>query len=261
MCGLLLLSPDMALSRGEKISVARDAMPPNGWSQTDLAVRLAQMKALGIEESTKWRSRLANYEVGRGDVPEDALVVIARALEIPLSWFDDPLSTTPPPRTISESKANFASGFASTMAIRGWRGALAAGRIDEECTFSEDDYIEIPTAFIVGGPERAEFHDAVRVAGTSMEPRIYSGEVVVIYRDMTPRRNTIVLAQSPNGSVYLKVLRSLDGRFVLESVRDGGASEKDLSGWTIHGYAVAILGDPEQGSRNIEWHAGQALRA
>jgi len=64
-------------------------MPPNGWSQMDLAAALAKRRALGVSEPTKWRSRLANYETDRPSASADALKEIAETMQISLSWFLD----------------------------------------------------------------------------------------------------------------------------------------------------------------------------
>lgn len=152
-------------------------------------------------------------------------------------------------------------GFAASAKIRGWRGVHAANSLEAGCCIERSDPIEIPAAFLVGGPENANNHDAVQVSGTSMEPRIYSGEVVVVLRERTPRRNTIVLMESPEGAMFLKVLRTKGGKWQLESIHPDGLDAVDLEGWTHHGYAVAIIGDPDEGSRNIEWNFGRPLKA
>lgn len=157
---------------------------------------------------------------------------------------------------------DIAKGFAVTAAVRAWNGALASP-LDAECYFEEaEERGEVPTAFLVGGYSKVELHDLVRVAGTSMAPRIESGEQVLIFRDATPRANTIVLAESPDHRMFLKVLRmSLQTEWYLESINPAVEPIEDLSGWTVHGYAVVIMGEAGSKGRNIEWDTGRALKA
>jgi hypothetical protein len=153
-------------------------------------------------------------------------------------------------------------GFVVTAAVRAWNGALASP-LDAECYFEEaQERGEVPTAFLVGGYSKVELHDLIRVAGTSMAPRIESGEQVLIYRDATPRANTIVLAESPDHRMFLKVLRmSLQTEWYLESINPIVEPIKTLDGWVIHGYAVVVIGESGSRGRNIEWDAGRPLKA
>lgn len=161
-----------------------------------------------------------------------------------------------------EPASPLAVGFGVTVAIRSWRGAMAAASPDDECPFDrEPDPYEVPSAFLVGGPERAELHDVVKVSGSSLEDRVMSGERILFYRDATIYRDSIVFAASPDGRLFMKVIRKAGGTYHLASLKDGAATFTDLDGWTIYGYAVAIIGDPEAGTRNIEWANGRPLKA
>lgn len=176
-------------------------------------------------------------------------------------------------RTVSEatSEANvielkdhqsrrIATGFAITIAVRSWRGVLAAGDDYEDCYLEEDGMSEIPTAFLVGGMQNAELHGVVRVAGNSMSPRIESGERVIVYLDPTPIPNAIMMVQSPDGKVMLKVVRNNGGMaWSFESIHRDGLKNDAPKGWSFKGVAVAVMGHPDSG-RNIEW-TGRPLRA
>jgi hypothetical protein len=154
-----------------------------------------------------------------------------------------------------------ADGFTRTAAVRSWRSALAASPGEFSDVFETDGYVEVPTAFLIGGASGIENHDVVRVSGGSMVPRVEPGDRLVFVRDAEPRRNSIVLATSPDGLVVVKVIRWTRDRWELHSVADGGAVFADLTGWTIHGYAVARLGDDSEPGYNTEWRGGQPLKA
>lgn len=139
---------------------------------------------------------------------------------------------------------------------------MAAINDFEDCEFVEDDVPqEVPTAFFVKGPRSADQHDVLRINGPSMSPRIKSGQRVLIHRDDVLIPNSIVFATSPHNKRYIKVLREAGRFFELHSINPEGATFRDLAGWRIHGWAVAIWGDPEQGIPNVEWAMGAPLRA
>lgn len=193
--------------------------------------------------------------------PEDKVQIAAR-LNVPVSKLDhdgEKLSTLAD--TDPRLSRKIAQGFSNKVAIRWWRGALA-GSMDEECTFEENGMLEVATYFLVGGYESADKHEIVTPSGLSMFPRINSGDKVIVFKDTTPRQNTIVLAESPDYKVYMKVLRLHEGRYVLESINPAFPAMHDLSGWKLHGYAIAILkADPDPGMPNIEYLEGAPLRA
>lgn len=158
------------------------------------------------------------------------------------------------------SESNSAADYGRRVYIRSWRGAMAASQEDESEFESEEDR-PVP-AFVVGHDPRPGKHEFVRVSGRSMEPRVRRGDSVVIYLDTVLQPNTIVLATSPDGKVYLKILREGDnGRWELHSHIKDGLTFTNLSDWRIHGYAVAVLiaDAPTQGA-NIEYRDGSPLR-
>lgn len=244
----------LMLSVGDKLRIAREAKYPP-WSVQDVAAKVGFTKA-----------KLHEWESGRTKNPKKWDVEkVAEALGLPLAWFYDGQPGAPPvsqadDRVTVVSDSRLVEGFSTTVAVRTWASALAALDSSTECHFepTEAPY-EIPTAFLVGGIRNMDRHDLVNVAGRSMEPVINPGDRVLFFQDISPRRNTIVMAQCPEGKVYIKVLRDVAGRWQLSSIAKDGANFEDLSGWTIHGYAVAILGDETTG-RNIQWPFGQPIK-
>lgn len=241
--------------KSKKLRRARDWHRPP-FNQEEFA------KLIGIK-----RAALASYETGRNPIPDSVLISVASMCKIPLEWFLDGQDTMPPLADQSEQPnakllddRALVEGFVTTAAIRSWKGALA-GFNGEECYFEEDGTFEVPVAFLVGGISKIELHDVVRVSGMSMAPRIVSGDRVIVYRDETLIRNSIVLATSPDDKVYLKVLRRANDRWELASLGKGDHFT-DLSGWRIHGYAVTIIRtDDEEPGPNVEWRSGKPLRA
>lgn len=151
--------------------------------------------------------------------------------------------------------------FGGRAFIRSWRGAMAGFKDDIGC-IEADGLGEVPAAFLVD-PTKPDRHDLVRVSGRSMEPRVHSGDQVVIFRDTTLFRNSIVLATAPDGRTFLKVLREgQTGKWELHSLSADGAVFDDLRDWMVHGYAVAIIqADPLPGTANVEFGFGRPLKA
>ena len=240
----------MSLLPGDKIRIARDSQTPP-WSQRDLA------KVAGVPHHT-----IANWELNPPRrYNEEHLAKIARALNIPVSWFWDPEDRMVPSDVRGAGERRVEYGFTLTAAIRSWRSALAAIDAVEDGYFEQSETPhEVPTAFLIGLSSKLDYHDVVSVSGTSMSPRINPGDRVLFYRDQTPRPNTIVMAESPDGRVFVKVLRFVAGHFELHSIAAHGATFQQLAGWKILGYALAIMGDHER-NRNIEWDGGSPLKA
>jgi len=244
----------MTAGKGKKLQTARKWHRPP-LSQEEFA------SLLGVS-----RSALASYETGRNPVPDSVLLAAAAMCRIPLEWFLDGQDSAPPADHREPPNAAFVDdritvqAFTTTAAIRSWRGALA-GFNGEDCYFEEDGTYEVPVAFLVGGIAKIDLHDVVRVSGMSMAPRILSGDRVIVYRDQTLIRNAIVLATSPAGKVYLKVLRHRNERWELDSIGNGDHFP-DLGGWQVHGYAVTIIrSDDEEPGPNVEWRSGKPLKA
>jgi phage repressor protein C with HTH and peptisase S24 domain len=91
-------------------------------------------------------------------------------------------------------------------------GYAAAGSNDRIALASDQvlDRIEVPV-----GLARGEVF-AVRVAGDSMEPRLYSGELVIVARGVPPTRNGDCVVEMRDGSALVKVYRGQrDGQVFL----------------------------------------------
>ena len=82
-------------------------------------------------------------------------------------------------------------------------GYAAAGG-DDRVAIAEDrvvDRIEVPVGMVRGDAF------AIRVAGDSMEPRLYSGEIVIVARNMAPTRNGDCVVETKDGSAVVKQYR------------------------------------------------------
>jgi repressor LexA len=58
---------------------------------------------------------------------------------------------------------------------------------------------------------------AVRVVGDSMSPIIQAGDIVVLVHDQEPVAHDLVLVKLRTGEVYLKLLATHDGQYILVS--------------------------------------------
>jgi SOS-response transcriptional repressor LexA len=83
-------------------------------------------------------------------------------------------------------------------------GYAAAGGSDRVALASDQvlDRIEIPA-----GLTRGEAF-AIRVSGDSMEPRLYSGELVIVGRGVPPQKNGDCVVEMRDGSALVKQYRS-----------------------------------------------------
>lgn len=188
--------------------------------------------------------RYKNYEYGYGKTPVEVLNAAARIQA------EQVRRVQPKP------------GYIVTVAIAAYKGVMAGHSLDQESYYELEDLpLEVPAAFLIGGIEKIDAHEVIRISGNSMASRVNSGDRVVIFKDDTPRQNTIVFVESPDHRLYLKCLRVGEAKFILESYSDHGLTVDDMTGWKIHGYAIAILGDPDSGIRNIEWNDGRPLKA
>jgi len=151
--------------------------------------------------------------------------------------------------------------LASSYAVRAFRGVLAAGSLDDEPFYEEEEPYEVQSAFFVGGPANADRHVVVRVSGPSLEPRVQSGERILFYLDPTPIPRAITFVESPDGRKMVKVIRTDGAKTMLASINSAGASITDTKGWSVLGYAVMILGHEDAEGRNFEWRYGKPLRA
>jgi len=164
------------------------------------------------------------------------------------------------PDVVRESGSPILEGFAVRAAIRSWSGAMASQE-DEEGVFEQDpEPHEVLTAFLIGGAAKIDFHDSVRITGSSMEPRIEPGERVIFYKDSAIINRSIVLVEDPEMHVRIKKIEREGNRYRLASI-GSGATYHDLTDWKILGHAICIMGRPGEGKRNIEWDDGRYLRA
>lgn len=157
-----------------------------------------------------------------------------------------------PAVTVEPAPMNFAR-----VVVPLWKGALAFDGFEGEGIYERDGLFEIP-AFFLGGQDPGLFQ-AVSVQGMSMSPRIQSGEKVIIRTGSDLISGAIVLLQNPDGKAFLKVLE-LSPRPRAVSLHEAGIAFDDLTGWVIIGHAIGIYGDPEKGTRNIEYADGRVLR-
>lgn len=142
------------------------------------------------------------------------------------------------------------------MLLPVWRG-VAAG-LQDECYFVSEsaEFMEVP-AFLAGREQ--DRHVVCVAAGTSMSPRLRQGDRAIVRLDPNPPRNTLVVAQNPDGRRFIKALREKD-HFELHSINESFPAIKDVSGWQLLGSVVAIWGQYEAGGPNIEWDGGRPLR-
>lgn len=244
---------------GMKVTLARESQSPI-WSQRYLA-----------DKSGIPRGRIAQWETGATQQPRrEDIERIALLLGIPLEWFYDGKPGPPPMAKTAQDAGEevvrthdpeLVKGFATTVAVRAWASAIAAIDLEEESYFEPIDVPhEIPAAFLVGGVRNLYKHDLVKVSGRSMSPAIEPGDRVLFFQDKTPKKNTIVMAQSPDHKVFIKALRYVDDTWQLHSLHKSGATITSLKGWEIHGYGVAIFKDVDGINPNIVWPFGQPLK-
>ncbi len=206
---------------------------------------------LGVVES-----RYKNWEYGKTlSVPEEVMRK-ARLLSARNSR-----EVEGPNATIVQNP-QLVEGFASSVAVRSWASASAASFADDDdAEFSRDPVgnYEVPVAFLVPGRD-PDLHDLVRVAGRSMAPLIQPGDRVLFFRDQVHKKNTIVLAEDPDGHVRIKVLRDISSHWELHSLSPDGCTFTDLTGWKVYGYAVAIMRDMDEPGPNITWPFGLPIK-
>ncbi len=91
-------------------------------------------------------------------------------------------------------------------------GYAAAGGADRVAIANDQvlDRIEIPAGMTRGDTM------AIRIAGDSMEPRLYSGELVIVERNVPPDRNGDCVLELADGSAIVKQYRGQrDGFYFL----------------------------------------------
>lgn len=214
------------------------------------------------------RQKQSVYQWIEGANPRDESVwpAVSRILGIPLEILLDDRRELPskalhadevvesPPA--SPGMTSFVRGDRLLLPV--WRG-VAAGLADE-CYFVAPDsaeFMEIP-AFFAGREQ--DRHVVCVVAGTSMSPRLRQGDRAIVKLDPNPPRNSLVVAQNPEKRRFIKALRE-NKRLELHSINEDFPPITDVSGWELIGFVVAIWGEYEAGSANIEWDGGRPLKA
>lgn len=211
-------------------------------SQTELAA------ILGLGSSS-----ISQYEMDKQVPKPKTIRQIAEALGVPVTQLTTGDQDGQAEIISGPDSEKIVRGFITSVPIKLFLGALASLGDDDDAEYVEDGYYEIPMYFIdTGNPE--DF-TAVRVAGSSMLPRIESGEIVLIRLDSSPRVGSISLVKTNEDRIVLKVLtRNHDGKMLLRSINPAGATFTDLDGWQMLGYATAVFGNNTE-TRNI-WFAG-----
>lgn len=213
------------------------------------------------------KNKQSVYQWLEGTAPRDESVwpKMARLLNIPISVLLDDSKDLPPfpnPDEVVEARPDhpamrsFVQGDMALLPV--WRG-VAAGLADE-CYFVQSDsseYIEVPLILAGRDPDR---HIVCVAAGTSMSPRLRQGDRAVVRLDPNPPRNSLVVAQNPEGRRFIKALREKT-HLELHSLNEAFPPIRDVTGWQLIGSVVAIWAEYEAGSANIEWDGGRPLKA
>lgn len=229
-------------------------MKPNGWSQMDLAAALAEKRALGVDQATKWRSRLANYEVSRPPAPPDALKEIAETMQISQSWFLDDDENSP---------------------ILWYRQPNPAGMPDTRDTDVEyDDEVEmifagyVPCSQVWGDPLQASGKRRVprkwkaanrytaEVIGDSCYPALRENDLTVWEYNRNPPVGAIVLAErSSDHACTVKELAYENGTYrpSLRAINPTATPPPNDEGWEVIAWLVAVKRDAD--GLEQEWYA------
>lgn len=232
---------------GKRVKVARESLTER-MSQADLSRRLNLDRAI-----------VSNWERGQHNPKDSALNEIASILKVEARWLKTGHGMMrPQEEATSVAETKVACEFSTTIAVPLRRGVLASDGFDGDCSFESDGMMEIPFFFVSVG--KVEEYEVVQVTGSSMSPRAASGERVVIRKASEPIPNVITLLRSPDGKVYLKVLR-LEPIPMAEPLNPIGETFRNLDGWEILGHAIGIDKDYLPGSTNIEYNQGKPLRA
>lgn len=125
-------------------------------------------------------------------------------------------------------------------------GAVAAGPPRNEPRVYESEII-LPREMF---SRRGDFV-AVRIRGSSMEPVLSDGYIVIVDRnekDATQLRNKMVVACDPSGAATVKWLRRATTGYMLvphlPSVSNPTIFLTDGDGWTLAGRVVKWIGEP-----------------
>jgi transcriptional regulator with XRE-family HTH domain len=129
---------------------------------------------------------------------------------------------------------------------------------NEKWDMEPQDWMEFESVPNIFGRRNARDPERVvaPVAGSSMEPRLYDGDLCVIELDTKPRTGRIVLARNEDGKLTLKLLvRGRDNRYKLESINPAhGNAESDS--WEMVGFLIGIIRDYKSGRGLVEWDFG-----
>lgn len=93
------------------------------------------------------------------------------------------------------------------------------------------------------------------VHGTSMEPTLREGDLVVVELDRTPRTGRIILARSERGKTLKVLMRDRNGAFRLDPINGlHGSATAEI--WEQEGFVIGILKNYRSGRGSIEWDFG-----
>lgn len=220
---------------GDRIAAARLAKKPQAWTQKTLAALLDGQLDL---DAGKWLARIKNYESRqeRGEPDKKTAEIIARVLRVDADWllYGEPNDevkwndegTDKPPMLVREP---------SPDADYGKRRVPYWGTVPRS-----------NGAAVKGDPPLMPISDKVedirdvinmRIADSSMFPRLVAGDLVSIRLDPTRIPNKVVLAEhETTGDWTVRTLRKDGEAWMLEPCDGSGAVS--IEGWLILGRVI-----------------------
>ena len=142
------------------------------------------------------------------------------------------------------------------VALRLWTGILA-GKDGEFSFIESSEEVEVFSFLITG---KLDDYDVLKIAGTSMSPRVDQGDLVLVRKDLAPPVGSIVVVQDPQHNCFLKVFRTAEGKPEFHSLAKGFPPITSTYNWTFKARAEAILHQSRLREANIEWDEGRPLR-
>lgn len=197
----------------------------------------------------KGSSTVGMYENGDRKPPEDIISRIADATGTPIAWFFDGADTLPPDAMpqimegVREPIAPYQAGAPNAspadlanspqLNLVPYWGTVPAGDW-ERPTCEDGDTIQVSDQY-----EDLSGVRAVRVSGSSMEPRLLHGQLVLIKLSTEQRDGVITLAVNQDRELTLKVLRYSPDGWELHSINPE-FGKSTAAEWSILGYAIGI---------------------
>ncbi len=242
--------PEWAL----KIEAARHRL---GWSQSQLAQRCGT-SAMAV----------SRWERGENEPPGPAYAVLGKLVGDPDCWYfweragvsrSDVLQVLPrieerlrqftaPKIEIALAPSGASHKLSDYVAVPLLKDAASAGPGRVVDPTEIDDYIVVrPNSF-----RDPKYTVAIRVIGSSMEPSLRDGFIVVVdVRERPPEElvNRMVLARRPGEELLVKYLRHTQGEFVLVAEHTSVSYNPILlsrePGWKIVGEIIWWIGKPK----------------